>query len=403
MELSLHHVMDIGMPTVVGLVGAVLLVAAGLLLLSWLQQPELAPLKLWSFAFGLGAVGTVLFAARGQIADFWSIVVANALLAAAYGALWSGARQLDGRAVLPGCALAGVVVWLLAMLVPEIYNDLGSRTLLKVTTDAGYTVLTAYELWRSRGDGLPSRWPAIILLVVHALSLLTRIQLMAEWSGSPNPSHTGLFVFAILESILVTIAGAYLLSSLVKEKLAAAYQRSASTDPLTGVANRRAFLHQGARLLQRAAVNGRWYCLLLFDIDRFKSINDAYGHAVGDCVLRAFCTVTEAQIRPTDLFGRIGGEEFACLLFDAGPADAARIAERVRLAFEGAVHTSADGNFGATVSIGVAAPASHAVDLHALLLSADRALYRAKRAGRNRVEQGEPPDVQEAELIATSP
>lgn len=401
MELDLHHVVDIGMPTVIGLVGAVLLVAAGLLLLSWLQQPDLAPLKLWSLAFGLGAVGTVLFAARGQIADFWSIVIANAFLTAAYGCLWSGARQLDGRPVLPGCALAGVVVWLLAMLVPEIYGDLIARTLLRTIADAGYTGLTAYELWRARGDGLPSRWPAIILLVVHTLSLLTRIQLMAEWSESPNPSHMGLFVFSILESTLVAIAGAYLLASLVKEKLAATYQRSASTDPLTGIANRRAFLNLGERLLQRSAVDGRRCCLLLCDIDHFKSINDAYGHAAGDSVLRTFCNVTEAQIRPTDLFGRIGGEEFACLLLDAGVIDAARVAERVRRAFEDAVHTCEGESFGATVSIGVAAPAPDTADLHALLLSADRALYRAKRAGRNRIEQVEPPGVREVELIAT--
>ncbi len=394
MDASLLQVLNIDLPTVIGFVGVAFFLAAVLLLLSWLQQPDLAPLSLWSLGFGLAAAGALLIAARGHIPDFWSIVVANALLAAAYGALWSGARRLDGRPALAGWALAGVAVWLVAMLVPEIHGDLRSRVALKVATGVTYTLLTAFELWRSRGDGLPSRWPAIVVLLIHAAALPVRLTLAADWLENPEPSHSSLFAFAIFESILLAMAGTYLFGSLVREKVAASYRWAASVDALTGVANRRAFLQAGVRLMQRASVEGREMSVLLFDIDHFKTVNDAYGHAAGDSVLKTFCDVAQAQIRPADLFARIGGEEFACLLFDAGAADAALVAERVRWAFEGAQHTSEERSFGATVSVGIATARASQQELPELLASADRALYRAKRAGRNRIEA----DTSEASL-----
>jgi diguanylate cyclase (GGDEF)-like protein len=385
MDVSLYKFMEIGLPTIIGLVGFAFLVAAALLLLSYLQQRHLAPLGLWSLSFGLGATGTILLAMRGQVPDFWSILVANALVAAAYGAMWAGARRFDGRGGRPWAAIAGVAVWLAAMQVPEFYAAPTVRSALMAAIGIGYTVLTVIELWRSRGDGLPSRWPAIVLLLVHALAMPARIPLVADWLGT-NPSHISLFAFAIFESVLLAMAGAYLFGSLVREKVAASYRWAASVDALTGVANRRAFLQQGTRLLQRACADGRSISLLLFDIDHFKKINDAYGHPVGDVVLKEFCDIAKAQIRPVDLFGRIGGEEFACLLFDGSAEDAALVAERVRFAFEGAEYRSDGKSFGATVSTGIATARPPSTDLPSLLDAADRALYRAKRGGRNRIE-----------------
>jgi diguanylate cyclase (GGDEF)-like protein len=107
-------------------------------------------------------------------------------------------------------------------------------------------------------------------------------------------------------------------------------------------------------------------------------------------VLVTFCGVATAQLRPGDLFGRIGGEEFACFLVGAGAADAVIVAERIRFAFEAAEHMSGQRNFAATVSIGLAAGSNEHPDLPSLLLSADRALYRAKKDGRNRVVEEEP-------------
>ena len=127
--------------------------------------------------------------------------------------------------------------------------------------------------------------------------------------------------------------------------------------------------------------------LIMFDLDRFKSINDRYGHLAGDEVLIKFCRLATSSLRPNDLFGRIGGEEFACLLQVTGQRDALCLAERVRAAFEAVHHTIGDHRLGATVSVGVAIADDLSLDLDTLLKRADQALGRAKRAGRNCVEQ----------------
>ena len=126
--------------------------------------------------------------------------------------------------------------------------------------------------------------------------------------------------------------------------------------------------------------------LMMFDLDCFKSINDRYGHHVGDEVLTAFCRLATSQLRPNDLFGRIGGEEFAALLPDTGRNDALWLAERVRGAFEASSHTIGQHALSSTVSVGVSISDKERSDLSALLDAADRALYRAKALGRNRVE-----------------
>jgi diguanylate cyclase (GGDEF)-like protein len=99
------------------------------------------------------------------------------------------------------------------------------------------------------------------------------------------------------------------------------------TRPLTGIGNRRRFFQRGERLLMRARFARQPTALIMFDLDHFKSINDRYGHHIGDEVLTAFCRLATSLLRPNDLFGRIGGEEFATLLPAAGQQDALRFAE----------------------------------------------------------------------------
>jgi diguanylate cyclase (GGDEF)-like protein len=159
------------------------------------------------------------------------------------------------------------------------------------------------------------------------------------------------------------------------------------TDPLTGVANRRSFFETGERLLVRARFARQPTALIMFDLDRFKSINDKYGHHTGDEVLTVFCRLARSSLRSNDLFSRIGGEEFACLLPVTGRREALRVAERVRAAFEAVYHTIGEHRLSATVSVGIAIADDSSLDLDTLLKHADQALSRAKSAGRNCVEQ----------------
>ena len=138
-------------------------------------------------------------------------------------------------------------------------------------------------------------------------------------------------------------------------------------------------------MIRRAKYAGQPVALLLFDLDRFKAINDEFGHQAGDAVLAAFSRIATSLVRPADLFARIGGEEFACLLPDTSEQGALLLAERVRAAYEGSKHDFAK-SYTATVSVGVASMHGRTINVEALLAAADRALYRAKARGRNRVE-----------------
>jgi diguanylate cyclase (GGDEF)-like protein len=124
----------------------------------------------------------------------------------------------------------------------------------------------------------------------------------------------------------------------------------------------------------------------LLDLDNFKSINDRFGHAVGDHVLQVFAEAASNCMRRNDLFGRLGGEEFAALLVDASRDRAIAVADEIRRAFADATREVDGRPVAATVSIGVVISYDAVLDVSALLAQADHALYRAKDNGRNRVE-----------------
>jgi diguanylate cyclase (GGDEF)-like protein len=363
--------------------------AGCLLLLSWLQHRRATALAIWGSGFITAAIATTLIIVlRGTIPDSWSIVVGNALLAAAYGILWCGARKFDGKKVSMLLALVGVVLWLVACLIGPIYSRPEARATVMAAIGVAYTLLVVFELWRGRGDQV-WRWPIMMLLLAHAAAIPIHIPLAGAWTrpDPSDPSDLDLLTFAIFEGAFVCICAAYLFGGLAMDRIAARYRRASLTDPLTGVANRRSFFETGERLLVRARFARQPTALIMFDLDRFKSINDKYGHQTGDEVLSAFCQLATASLRSNDLFGRIGGEEFACLLPITGRREAIRVAERVRAAFEAAYYTVGVHRLSVTVSVGVAIADDSSLDLSALLKEGDHALYRAKRAGGNCVEQ----------------
>ncbi|RME60503.1 sensor domain-containing diguanylate cyclase [Candidatus Parcubacteria bacterium] len=163
-------------------------------------------------------------------------------------------------------------------------------------------------------------------------------------------------------------------------------ERWATTDPLTGISNRRHFFRHGRVVFASAqAQPGDALVALMIDIDHFKSVNDRHGHAAGDIVLRAVASRLKHLLRPGDLFGRYGGEEFAVLLPRTDQSAGRMIAERLRAAIEESPVLFPGGALSLTVSIGAAHADSGTASLEDLLDRADQALYQAKRIGRNRV------------------
>jgi diguanylate cyclase (GGDEF)-like protein len=162
-------------------------------------------------------------------------------------------------------------------------------------------------------------------------------------------------------------------------------QRAATTDPLTGIMNRRALLPALDVEQSRSERHGYPMSLLMLDVDHFKSINDEHGHAMGDQVLDALGRLLAKHARKTDIVGRWGGEEFLVVLSGANEAGARIAAERIRVAVEGiTVLDEKSQRMRVTVSIGIAClEVNDTVDT--LLARADHAMYQAKASGRNRV------------------
>lgn len=165
----------------------------------------------------------------------------------------------------------------------------------------------------------------------------------------------------------------------------AQYEHQATVDALTGVHNRRWMSDAFPRVLHRCKLDHSKSAILVIDIDFFKRVNDTYGHLVGDVALKSLAKIMQVNLRPHDLLVRYGGEEFAILLPDTGIEQARSIAERLRTMVAANEVVSGDLVFKITVSIGIA-PTTQEGSLEDFFGAADRALYRAKELGRNRIE-----------------
>jgi diguanylate cyclase (GGDEF)-like protein len=280
----------------------------------------------------------------------------------------------------------GPVIWLICVHLPSVAGALDLRVLLSSGIITTYTWLTAYEFWRGRSEPLVSRWPAIFMLFAHGSLFLLRTPLAAilPWSIAHQVFGSVWLTVLSFEALLFTIAIAFILLAMAKERTEYRHKTAAMVDPLTGIANRRSFLHDAAQHVKKH-VSGAT-AVLLIDLDNFKSINDRFGHAIGDRVLQLFAETANDVSRPEDLLGRLGGEEFAAVLYDVDREKAVTLAEGIRSAFAEAT-VDVDGYpVGATLSIGMVLHEGEGLDVPELLAQADQALYYAKERGRNRVE-----------------
>jgi diguanylate cyclase (GGDEF)-like protein len=356
-----------------------------LLLFSFLQNRKTPALAFWGCGYLIGAVGAGLLAAPAFVASSLAISIANALLCGAYASMWGGARSFEGRRVHVAVLAAGPAIWIAAFQFDAVATSVPLRVSLVSTIMATYTLFGACELYWARDRHLWSRWPTLAVLSLHACFLLARIPFASDIavSTADGYAHGAAVSVMAFEALLVAFSLPFLRVTMVKERAELEQRKAALTDALTGIANRRAFFDRGAPLLDAALADRRPTALLLFDLDRFKEVNDTAGHQAGDRVLQAFSDIVSAAMRPGDLFGRLGGEEFACLLSNTSMTQALNLAEHLRRRF--AAVRLPDLVVDPTVSVGVAMASEAGRDLPALLAIADRALYRAKADGRNRV------------------
>ncbi len=373
--------LDAGTLFVIAIVIASLL---GLFLLfAWTQERNQA-LAWWGGAYLIGAASGALWRFGSMIAPALPGSCATALLFVAIGMLWSGSRLFHGRPIRWVGMLFGAGFWLIACFVPAFALSASSRVVVSSIFVAGYTFLTANELRQERRKSVIRHWPAAFVPMLHgAIFLLPgALVTLAGEGGMHAIARSWIAVFAI-EIVLYVIGAAFIVLILAKDRTVHLYKTAATTDPLTGLLNRRGFF-EAAAILMGGATDTPSVSVLAFDLDHFKAVNDRHGHDIGDAVLQMFARVARDTLRAGDVVGRLGGEEFVALL-PGTLAEAGIAAERVRSALA-AEHIVRNGQLiTATVSIGIAsAPPSEVIDT--IITRADAALYRAKAAGRNRVE-----------------
>jgi diguanylate cyclase (GGDEF)-like protein len=354
------------------------------LLVLWIQERSVRALGWWGAAYLMGAAAVTLWGTDDAL-GFVTPEMPNALLFIACGMVWNGARLFHGRRILPGALFIGAVAWFAAMQNSEFARSEYARVVLSSFVIALYAFLTAFELRRERRRVRADHWLAIVVPLLHSAVFLAPITLFLLVPATA--SVDGLFAFFAFETVIYVVGTAFIVVVMAKERVALVHKTAAMTDLLTGLFNRRAFLEAADRLMAQHTRKSLPVSVLLFDLDHFKSINDRFGHAVGDEALKVFARAASDNMRATDVVGRLGGEEFAAIL-PGTAAEAAMVADRVRAAFQAAGIAISSHRMDATVSIGVAC-AVPPVEIDSLLARADQALYRAKANGRNRVEIAE--------------
>jgi diguanylate cyclase (GGDEF)-like protein len=364
-----------------------------LLLYMWVQNFEIRAVAWWGSAHLLRAGSISLFGLYGEVHDLVTIDLANVILLTSFAATWTGTRLYAGRKISVPLLFAGGIIWLLANQLPLIQQSIQGRSLLSAFIIAGYTWAAAAELWHCPNCQSVSRLPAISLLFAHGSLFLLRTPLVMMLPHPPGTERVfGSIWLTVLssEALLFTISIAFILMAMAKERAAIVHKAAAMLDPLTGVWNRRGLLIENEKLFTQPGVRPPEVAVLLVDLDNFKSVNDRFGHAFGDRVLQIFAEAARGAVRGTDFVGRLGGEEFAIVLHGLVRERALAVAERIRNVFAEQAGVIDGQRVGATVSIGLALHDGSNMAFTELLWKADRALYRAKEAGRNRVEWAVP-------------
>jgi diguanylate cyclase (GGDEF)-like protein len=360
-----------------------------LLLFAWVQNTAIYAVAWWGFADLLRAASIVLFGLYGTVSDLISIDLANVLLFTSFAFTWNGARLFDHRKPQWILVFAGAALWLVVSRIPAVAGSWDLRVLASSGIITAYTWAAAYEFWRGRSEPLVSRWPTIFMLFAQGCLYLLRtpIGAMLPWRPANMDMYNSVWLTVLsFDALLFTISIAFILLAMAKERTEYRHKTASLIDPLTGIANRRAFLQDAEAQLKRQMTDPRPTAVLLLDLDNFKSINDRFGHAMGDRVLQMFAEVGSGCMHRFDIFGRLGGEEFAAVLVNTTRERALAVAEEIRATFADATREIESKPVVATVSIGLVISYDAVLDLSALLAQADHALYRAKDDGRNRIE-----------------
>lgn len=363
--------------------------AMAVLVVAW-GRPARDGLSWWGWGMLLNTMAFASFGLPRSTESLWPLGLGNVLQSAALAAALHSIAIF--RELAPARALLWAPVLAVAVLTGAFLDQSSWRVL---SSDLVYTGQTAMAVWlaaRPAQDmqSLPIERGRRLLAGGMALLTLVYLQrvamiLLGRDAGvvllSPDWSQTLSYMLGLV-GILFSTLGFVLMH---KERAEAMYRRLALQDELTGIANRRAVMDALQQALAQASRAHQPVTVLMVDIDFFKRVNDVHGHPIGDLVLREVAQRMRRHVRAQDIVGRYGGEEFLAVLPNTEVAGALVLAENVRRNFELQPIFCQGREIAITVSIGVHGRVPHADPeaAYAMVDAADRALYAAKRNGRN--------------------
>ncbi|MFM9912068.1 MAG: GGDEF domain-containing protein [Methylophilaceae bacterium] len=365
------------------------LLLSALMALAGLQVSNIRGVRYWALASLCISLALFFTFTPLTVSRNWTILAGAMLMGAAFGLQFLGIQAFKtGRCDWRIFCLCMLLLFsqnlIFSVIEPSAYNRAIANSLVYAVING----LAARQLLiRIEQPLRTAYWFTGATFAVMALVFLERaITVYATPVGAYNlyatiPINPLTFFSASMMQLCLTFGFVLMLNY----RLAVDLQSLASRDALTGVLNRRSLEEAAARLWARCSRTGETLAIMMIDVDHFKSVNDKFGHMVGDDVLRRLAAVAEHAVRTDDYFARYGGEEF-CVLLPATTEEAAVVlAERLRQTYA-ATAMEFDGKvLHSTISIGVADSERTGLEFALLVAAADQAMYRAKQTGRNRV------------------
>lgn len=343
----------------------------------------------WTWAKQCQALGWLLLYFRGELPDFVTIPLANAILLSGFAldaaALWEQAGRRVWRTYLVPALGAAIGVYVTAWL---LQLPAGVRIAIGASATALFFVAGAAALGRGWSAGSALRRYLVTAMLLLAAAVLARglLSVPALAPDAINPLAVQAAGIIALYLMMLSNAFGYLL--LAREHAQGELARLEVVDPLTDVPNRRGFYSALTPWLALARRPGLPTALIILNLDQFKRVNDSYGHPAGDMVLKAMVDVCKKQLRDSDQMGRLGGAEFAILLPRTALEDASMVAERIRNAVAALPVKAEKAVISMTASLGVTTIRAEDSTV-SLFKRADEALQAAKQGGRNRVMEAE--------------
>lgn len=364
-----------------------------LLVLGSLRRSGVAGLQYWFAANACVPCGVILLELRGLIPDFLSIVVANTTLVAAGMFFYAGCARFMGRPAYWWRLLTGIAIVAVSMIGWRYVDD--NVRMRFIIWGAVLTLIYFFLgllLLRHRPAKGRRHYYLFGALLSWFFVIIQLARCVIFWSMTQdNPvamlTHPFNIVLLAVNAIAMPSLTMFVVM-LIHDAMLAKLEDAINHDHLTGALSRKCF-EQVANDRLTLVTQSRPISLLLIDMDHFKQINDTWGHAAGDEVLRSFAALAREQIRPGDVLGRLGGEEFGLLLPDTALPEAIIVAERLRHQAEQHQVHGAFGMCRYSISIGVVCT-SLSITLDHFSAQADLALYGAKHSGRNRILVNQP-------------